>query len=85
MDKILLEVFCIPTSRTYDYWVSKKMLLSKVKEKMLEQIVLYEKNNELFTDHEQIFLMDASEENILEESWTIEETGLKSGDRLVIV
>ena len=85
MDKILLEVFCIPTSRTYDYWVSKKMILSKVKEKMLEQIILYEKNSELFSNRDEIFLMDASEENILEESWTIEQIGLKSGDRIVIV
>lgn len=61
------------------------MILSKVKEKMLEQIILYEKNSELFINRDEIFLMDASEENILEESWTIEQIGLKSGDRIVIV
>ena len=44
-----------------------------------------EKNSELFINRDEIFLMDASEENILEESWTIEQIGLKSGDRIVIV
>lgn len=85
MDKILLEVFCVPTSRAYDFWVSKKMPILKVKEKILEQISVYEKNTELFTDAEQIFVMDTGSTNILDESWMVEQAGLHSGDRLVII
>lgn len=85
MDKILLEVFCVPTSRTYDFWVSKKMPIFKVKEKILEQISIYEKNTELFTNTEQVFFMDNGSSSILEENWMVEQAGLHSGDRIVII
>lgn len=85
MDKILIEVFCVATSRNYDFWISKKMNVAKAKEKIIEQISSYEENEDMFLDAEEIFMMNSPGAEILEESWSIEEVGLHSGDRLVII
>jgi hypothetical protein len=85
MDKMLIEVFCVATSKSYDFWISKKMVLAKVKEKILEQIQAYEKNTELFQQAEQVFMMEDTQASILEEAWTVEEAGLHSGDKVVII
>lgn len=85
MDKILLEVFCVATSKSYDFWISKKMEIVKVKEKIIQQITLFEKNEELFSEDNDVFLMGGTDADVFEETWTVEEVGLHSGDKIVII
>lgn len=85
MDKILLEVFCVSTSKRYDFWVSKKMEIKKVKEKLIEQVESFEDNQNIFQNPEEIFMFRKEDNSLLEESLTIEQASVKSGDQIVLI
>lgn len=85
MDKILLEVFCVSTAKRYDFWVSKKMEIKKVKEKLIEQVESFEDNQNIFQNPEEIFMFRKEDNSLLEESLTIEQASVKSGDQIVLI
>lgn len=85
MDKILVEVDCPSTSKTYDFWISKKMNLATAKEKMIEEIRMFEKNDLIFEDEKETFLYREKKESLAQESFTFEELGIQSGETLFLV
>lgn len=85
MDKILLEVICMATSKKYEFWVSKQMEVGKVKVRLMEQISQYEKNQQLFQNPEEIFMFKKECNRLLEESLTIDQMQMKSGDQIVLI
>ncbi|MEF9916844.1 MAG: hypothetical protein RR746_05720 [Lachnospiraceae bacterium] len=85
MDKVLVEVHCAAVSKSYDFWIPKKMRISKVIEKMVSDISQHELNNELFNYERQIFMYFYEQRIFLNPDQTVEEAGIVSGTRLMII
>lgn len=85
MDKILIEVACPATSKKYDFWVSKKLPVGKVQEKLIQEIRGFEKSNALFCDGDDIFLYSCSGQQVLAQGLTVEQAGIRSGDCLMML
>lgn len=85
MDKILLEIACPATSKRYDFWVSKKMRISSVKEKMMSEIREFEKNELIFRNESLVMLFRENGDTIKNENVTIEQAGICSGDCLMLI
>lgn len=86
MDKILLEVTSSALSKTYEFWVSKKQKISNVKQKIMQEISSYEKNPSLFDEGDGVFLyLNEQEKVVLAENLTVEEAGIRSGMKLLLI
>lgn len=86
MDKILLEVTSSALSKTYEFWVSKKQKISNVKQKIMQEISSYEKNSSLFGEGDGVFLyLNEQEKTVLAENLTVEEAGIRSGMKLLLI
>lgn len=86
MDKILLEVTSSALSKTYEFWVSKKQKLSSVKQKIMQEISSYEKTPSLFGEGNGVFLyLNEREKVVLAENLTVEEAGIRSGMKLLLI
>jgi len=85
MDKILLEISCPATSKKYDFWVSKKMNLGMAKERIISEIREYEKNESLFRTENQVTLFREDGEMLNQEALTMEQSGVNSGECLMLV
>lgn len=85
MDKILLEVDCPATSKKYDFWVSKQLIVGKAVEKILQEIRGYEKNDLLFGTGEDTLLYLCRTRQTPSYQITMEQAGIRSGDRLVVI
>lgn len=85
MDKILIEVSCPATSKKYDFWISKKLPVVQAKQKLLQEISSYEKNDELFLNTENVILYMKESEKIIVEHGTIEQVGITSGTCILVI
>lgn len=85
MDKILIEVSCPATSKKYDFWISKKLPVRQMKQKLIQEIGAFEKNNMLFSDAENIILYKKELEKVIHETGTVEEAGITSGTCILII
>ena len=85
MDKLLLEITCPATSKRYDFWVSTKMNIGKVKAKILSEIREFEKNDSIFCDENQIMLFRENGEILNCENITMAQSGVKSGECLMLI
>lgn len=85
MDKILIEVNCPATSKKYDFWVSKQLKVGKAVEKILQEIRSYEKNELLFGEEEDTLLYLYRTRQVPSYQVTVEQAGVRSGDRLVVI
>ena len=71
MDKILIDVRCPATSKSYDFWVSKKLKIHDGKMKIIEAISGVEKC-EAILDIKNLFLYAESENGLIDEYQTFE-------------
>ena len=85
MDKILLEIVCPATSKHYDFWISKQMKISVAKSKIISEIREYEKNEGLFGDESKVMLFCENEKVLQDENRTVEQSGVQSGDCLMLI
>lgn len=85
MDKILLEIACPATSKRYDFWVSRKMNVAGVKTKIMSEIRDYEKNSEILCDDTKVTLFRENGEALFNETLSMEQAGINSGDCLMLV
>lgn len=85
MDKILLEISCPATSKKYDFWVSKQMNIARVKKKMMSEIREYEKNDMIFNEEDRVMLFCEKGFALQNESASLEQSGVRSGDCLMLV
>ena len=85
MDKILLEISCPATSKKYDFWVSKQMDIATAKKKIISEIKEYEKNDMIFLEEERIMLFAEKGIALSREEDSLEHSGVKSGDCLMII
>jgi len=84
MNKILVEIFSPATGRHYDFWLSKKLTVNSVIEKLAFEIQHCENNSSLFMNTRDLVLFKAPN-SILNRKTTLLDAGIKSGDTLVLV
>ncbi|ALU13049.1 secretion system protein YukD [Eubacterium limosum] len=85
MNKILVEIICAATAKSYDFWIPKKMPVSLIIEKIVADICLFEVNDALFDDEKGIYLYSYEQGLFLNRAQTLLEAGVKAGDRLLII
>lgn len=85
MDKVLVEVICPATSKSYDFWIARQMTAGQAAARIAEDIMLHEMNDELFPDKDRIFLYFYENRALLNKEYTIEQSGVRSGCRLMVV
>lgn len=84
MNKILVEIFCPSISKSFDFWLPKKMNVKRAISLIVEEIKSYENNATLFSNAEEVLLF-SNEAGYLDKSNTFENLGINSGDTLIIV
>lgn len=85
MKKILIEVECVATAKSYEFLLPAQMSVGVARKKIIEQIVVYEENEDLFQETEKILFCDTMQKEILNESFTLEEAGIYGGNRLILI
>ncbi len=85
MDKVLVEMFCAATIKKYDFWIPKTMKIKDVIRKVIEEIETYESNGDLFEKNGDEMLVHYERRVILNLEYTVEESGIVNGQRLMIV
>ena len=85
MDKILVEVYCGATDKTYDFLLPGLMKVKVARNKIMEQICAFEQNDNLFEKSSMILLADKDGREILNEDFTLEQAGISGGNRLIII
>lgn len=85
MDKVLVEIVCPATSKEYDFWISKKMKVKNAIEKIAADIMQYELNDKLFDLEKMVVLYFYEHRTLLNRELTMEQSGVCSGCRLMII
>ena len=84
MKEIMVNFYCPSTSKSYDFWVPKGMLVKKAIDEVCDDISALE-NKEIFPERESLVLCSYLVGKTLPMELTLEQAGIKSGDRLAIV
>ena len=84
MKELLINFYCPSTSKSYDFWVPKTMAAESVLAQVCEDICALE-GREVFTERDALVLCSYLSGKTLPMSSTLEQEGIKSGDRLAVV
>lgn len=57
MKKILIEVVCAATAKSYEFLLPAQMSVGVARKKIIEQIIAYEENEDLFQGTETILFV----------------------------
>lgn len=85
MDEVLVEIICPATSKTYDFWLAKKMTVEQAAIRAAKDIMLYELNERLFDMEKPLFLYLYENRVLLKHTHTVEHSGVRSGCRLILL
>ena len=85
MDEILISLYCPSTSRSYDFWMPKRMQVQSVIEQLCDAICEYEKSSNIFKDRDKLVLCSYMNGRTLSLNLTMEDEQVKTGDRLALV
>ena len=85
MDKIIVEVRCPASEKSYEFRISKRLLVSEGMEKIIFEIRGFEQNERIFSTDSGLSLFCARLGSILNADMTFEENGVKGGDMLMII
>lgn len=85
MKKILIEVECAATAKSYEFLLPAQMSVAVARKKVMEQIVAYEENDDLFQKTEKLLFCDIAQREILNDKFTLEEAGIYGGNRLILI
>lgn len=83
MNKLLLDIICPSTGKTYDFWVAKNLLVESALEKIAKEISNFESNPVLFKDIYSMLLY--SPRGMLDKKISLKEAGVHSGDTLMLI
>ncbi len=83
MNTITAEILCPSTARSYDYRLPLNMKAAKVIGLLKEDICTFEGIPDLFEQYEDMHIY--CERGCIADEATIEEAGVKSGDRLMLI
>lgn len=85
MDKVLVEVVCAATEKKYDFLLPGQMKAGTAMKKIMDQIMLYEANAELFTQKAEYLLIEQDTEEVLNDDYTLEQAGITGGNTLILI
>ncbi len=85
MEKIIVEIKCPATSKSYEFRISKKLSVAEGMKKIISEIRGLEHNEALFTANDDISIFSVRGNNVLNKKMTFSENGVKSGDTLMIL
>ena len=85
MGKILVEIHCPATSKNYDFMLPDKMTVGKAIEKIREEIILFENNQNLFPEINELLLWNTDRKEILNPEYSLEQSGIYGGNRLMLL
>ena len=85
MDKVLVEVICPATAKSYDFWIAKQAVVKNVARRIAEDIMLFEMNMELFDLEKDLYFFFYENRELMNEVYTIQQSGIKSGCKLLIL
>lgn len=84
MSKIYLDVQVPGTARTYEFAADSVLSVGRVKRQVISQISAVE-GREVFSDPEQVLFCSRGLEGLLQDSETLGEVGMKSGDTIILL
>ena len=85
MDKIIVEVKCPASAKSYEFRISKRLLVSEGMEKIISEIRGFEQNERIFSRDSKLSLFCGRLGSILNAGMSFAENGVKSGDMLMII
>lgn len=85
MDKIIVEMKCPASSKSYEFRISKRLSVSEGMKKIISEIRGFEQNEKIFSMDSELSIFCARLNSILNSDMTFEENGVKSGDMLMII
>ena len=87
MNDVLVEIVSIATIKKYEFWLPKKGLIRDVIKKLAEDIMVYENNDNLYDENaiNNLVLVVGSTGDVLNKNYTVSESGIMGGDRLILV
>ena len=87
MNEILVEIISVATIKKYEFWLPKKGLIADVIKKLAEDIMIYENNDGLYDENsiKGLALVVESSGDVLNKEYTVSESGIMGGDRLILV
>lgn len=83
--KILVEVRCPATSKSYEFILPGKMTVKTVIRKMTEEILFHENNMELFPEDSSLMLWDYDRKEALNKEYSLEQSGIYGGNILYLL
>lgn len=85
MDRLLVEIVCAATIKKYDFWIPKRMKIQEVIARLMEEIEAFEGNTELFERHGNEMLIHYERQLALNPDYTMEQSGIVNGQRLMLI
>ncbi|WRK55368.1 hypothetical protein SD457_11570 [Coprobacillaceae bacterium CR2/5/TPMF4] len=82
MDKLLTEIYCLITNKTYDIYIPLNLVFGEIK-LLIANLIEYESNSRYFKGN-QIILCKYADGSIFPENKTPQDECLKNGDKLMI-
>ena len=84
MSKIYLDVQVPGVARTYEFAADSVMTVGKVKNQFISQISAVE-GREIFVEPDQVLFCSQALEGLLQDSETLSEVGVTSGDTIILI
>jgi len=84
MSKIFLETEVPGIAKTYEFSADSVMTVGTVKKEMIEQISAVE-NMTVFPDPDKVLVCSINMEGLLQDSDTLGNIGVNSGDRIMLI
>ena len=87
MNDVLVEVVSIATIKKYEFWLPKSGVIKDVIQKIAEEIMIYENNDNLYDERviNNLVLVMESTGDTLNKSYTVCESGIMGGEKLILV
>ena len=85
MKEILLNFYCPSTSKSYDFWVPKTMLIGTVIEQICDAICEYENKENIFAKRDYLVLCSYLNMATLPRNFSLEQAGIRGGDKLALI
>jgi hypothetical protein len=85
MEEVIVEVTCPATAKKYEFRIPKEMRVGTAVKRIAEDIMGFEANNDLFDFGNGIILYDYDSRSIVNDGYTVVETGIRSGANLMIL
>ena len=85
MNELLISLYCPPTSKTYDFWVPRTMTVAEAMAQISDAISEFENKPNVFKERGSLILSSYMTKETLPPGVSMEEAGIRSGDKLALL